>query len=73
MYVTKLTMTFLKETSSFYLYSSHYGVPQVRKRVILIGVRKDLDFKSKDVYDKIVFQNHYCPEMEKKGKNRRFN
>lgn len=55
------------EKETILLNSSHYGVPQVRKRVILIGVRKDLDFKSKDVYDKIS-KTHYCPEMEKKGK-----
>jgi DNA (cytosine-5)-methyltransferase 1 len=27
--------------------SSEYGIPQIRKRVILVGVRKDLDFKYK--------------------------
>ena len=27
--------------------SSDYGIPQIRKRVILVGVRKDLDFKYK--------------------------
>ena len=54
------------EKETILLNSAHYGVPQVRKRVIIIGVRKDLNFKSKDVYKKII-KTHYCPEMEKKG------
>ena len=51
------------------LNSAHYGVPQVRKRVILIAVRKDLNFKSKDVYNKII-KTHYCPQMEKNGETK---
>jgi DNA (cytosine-5)-methyltransferase 1 len=49
------------------LNSVHYGVPQIRKRVILIGVRRDLDFKPEEVYDSII-KTHYSPEMESKGK-----
>lgn len=48
------------------LNSVHYGVPQVRKRVIIIGVRKDLKFKAKDIY-KNILKTHYSPEMEFKG------
>lgn len=48
------------------LNSVHYGVPQVRKRVIIIGVRKDLSFKAKDIYNNII-KTHYSPEMETKG------
>lgn len=48
------------------LNSVHYGVPQVRKRVILIGVRKDLNINSREVYDEIV-KTHYSPEMELKN------
>lgn len=36
------------------LNSVNYGVPQIRKRVILIGVRKDLDIRVEDVYNSIV-------------------
>ncbi|MFI3202107.1 MAG: DNA cytosine methyltransferase [Eubacteriales bacterium] len=32
------------------LNSADYGVPQIRKRVIIIGVRKDLDIDVEDVY-----------------------
>jgi len=48
------------------LNSVHYGVPQVRKRVILIGVRKDLNINSREVYDEIA-KTHYSPEMELKN------
>jgi|LakMenE18May11ns_1017448.scaffolds.fasta_scaffold9834819_2 DNA (cytosine-5)-methyltransferase 1 len=47
------------------LNSVHYGVPQVRKRVIIIGVRKDLKIKVKDIYNNIT-KTHYSPEMELK-------
>ena len=48
------------------LNSIHYGVPQIRKRVILIGVRKDLGIDAKTVYEQIE-KTHYSPEMEAKG------
>lgn len=51
------------------LNSVHYGVPQIRKRVIIIGVRKDLKFKAKDVYNNIV-KTHFSPEMEAKKATR---
>jgi DNA (cytosine-5)-methyltransferase 1 len=66
----------IKEMSKYYdvcdeketilLNSVNYGVPQVRKRVIIIGTRKDLKFKAKDVYKNIEI-THYSPEMKKKG------
>jgi DNA (cytosine-5)-methyltransferase 1 len=48
------------------LNSVHYGVPQIRKRVIIIGVRKDLNFKAIDIYNNIT-KTHFSPEMESKG------
>lgn len=47
------------------LNSVHYGVPQVRKRVVLIGVRKDLKINIKDIYNSIE-KTHYSPDMESK-------
>lgn len=54
------------------LNSCDYGVPQVRKRVILIGVRKDLDINPKDIYTGII-KTHFNPDSsdeEKKGKKK---
>lgn len=47
------------------LNSANYGVPQIRKRVIIIGVRKDLSVEPEDMYTGIV-KTHYDPEMTKK-------
>ena len=44
------------------LNSSNYGVPQVRKRVILIGVRKDLKISAKSIYKDIVKNNSELSE-----------
>lgn len=44
------------------LNASNYGVPQVRKRVIIIGVRKDLPFTPEEMY-KSVIKTNYDPEM----------
>ena len=51
------------------LNSANYGVPQIRKRVIIIGVRKDIGIEPEDMYSSII-KTHYDPEMsddEKKG------
>ena len=44
------------------LNSANYGVPQIRKRVIIIGVRKDIDIKPEEIYEGIA-KTHYDPEM----------
>ena len=44
------------------LNSANYGVPQIRKRVIIIGVRDDLDVDIDTVYASIA-KTHYDPEM----------
>lgn len=54
------------------LNSANYGVPQIRKRVIIIGVKKGLSLSAKDVHDGII-KTHYDPEMseeERKGLKR---
>ena len=53
----------------------HYGVPQLRKRVIIIGVRKDLDVNPQDIYSSII-KTHYSPddtEAEKLNKKKYIN
>ena len=42
------------------LNATNYGVPQERKRVFLLGVRKDLNFTSDAVYAAVV-KTHYAP------------
>ena len=44
------------------LNSANYGVPQIRKRVIITGVRKDLQ-QSADVIHNKIRKTHYDPEM----------
>lgn len=49
------------------LNSANYGVPQIRKRVIIIGVRKDIDLEPEKMYAAIA-KTHYDPEMAEKEK-----
>ena len=54
------------------LNSCDYGVPQVRKRVIIIGVRKDLEIDADLIYDNII-KTHFNPKSsieEKKDKKK---
>lgn len=51
------------------LNACNYGVPQIRRRVIILGVRKDLPFTPEEMYESIKKTN-YDPEMseeERKG------
>ena len=43
------------------LNSVNYGVPQLRKRVIIIGVRKDIDIDVDDMYNGII-KTHFAPD-----------
>lgn len=57
------------EPKMIVLNSSNYGVPQIRKRVIIIGVRKDIEMEPEEVYSGII-KTHSDPEMaeeERKG------
>lgn len=57
----------LKDPNQMVLNSCDYGVPQVRKRVILVGVRKDLEIEPKEIYDSIA-KTHYNPESTEEDK-----
>lgn len=62
----------LNEPESMVLNSCDYGVPQIRKRVILIGVRKDIKIEPQKIYNGII-KTHYNPETkdsEKEGKQK---
>ena len=47
------------------LNSCDYGVPQIRKRVILIGTRKDLNISPERIYE-CIEKTHYSPETNEK-------
>lgn len=52
------------------LNSVNYGVPQLRERVIIIGIRKDVNINIEDIY-KMIKKTNYAPdENEKKGLKR---
>ena len=52
----------LKNPRIMVLNTANYGVPQIRKRVIIIGVRKDINITPEEMYSGIV-KTHYDPEM----------
>ncbi len=57
----------IKSPNDMVLNSCDYGVPQVRKRIILIGVRKDIGINPKEIYNGII-KTHYNPDSSDEGK-----
>ena len=55
----------IKDPNKMVLNSCDYGVPQVRKRVILIGVRKDIKIEPTEIYNEII-KTHYNPKSSEK-------
>ena len=53
--------------------TANYGVPQVRKRVILMGVRKDVSISIEQLYGDVL-KTHFDPEMPegKRGDLKRY-
>src|SRR5690606_33412838 len=56
----------IKSPKEMVLNSADYGVPQIRKRVIIIGVRKDLPFVAEEVYKSIHKTNSESDESNLK-------
>lgn len=54
------------------LNACNYGVPQNRRRVVILGVRKDLSFTPEEIYGSIKKTNYTpeTPEEERKSLNR---
>lgn len=49
--------------------TANYGVPQLRKRIIIMGVRKDIEGKEAyELYDGVKKTN-YDPEMDEQQRN----
>jgi DNA (cytosine-5)-methyltransferase 1 len=60
----------IKDPNNMVLNSCDYGVPQVRKRVILIGVRKGIEIEPIEIYNNII-KTHYRPESSDKERNKK--
>ena len=60
----------IKDPNNMVLNSCDYGVPQVRKRIILIGVRKDIEIEPTEIYNNII-KTHYRPESSDKERNKK--
>ncbi len=52
----------VSKPNSMVLNSADYGVPQIRKRVIIIGVRKDIDISPEQIYGGI--KKTHCDSAE---------
>ena len=60
----------LDDPNKMVLNSCDYGVPQIRKRVILIGVRKDLNIEPIQIYNGIT-KTHFNPESSEQEKEKK--
>lgn len=63
----------LADPSSLEFNMAEYGVPQVRRRIIIMGVRKDIQISPQALYDSIK-KTHYldCSEPATRGKLKKF-
>lgn len=50
--------------------TANYGVPQIRKRIIIMGVRKDIHgIEAKELYQNVI-KTHYDPDMPEKERGK---
>ena len=63
----------LADPSSLEFNMAEYGIPQVRRRIIIMGVRKDIQISPQALYDSIK-KTHYLDSSEpaKRGKLKKF-
>jgi DNA (cytosine-5)-methyltransferase 1 len=57
----------LNKSEMIVLNSCEYGVPQIRKRVFLIGVRKDINYEVTKIFNNIT-KTHYTPTSKNEEK-----
>lgn len=53
----------ITDPSKIVFNTANYGVPQTRKRVILMGIRKDIELSIAQLYDNVI-KTHYDPDMD---------
>ena len=58
----KKNFKIVEQPSTLLFNTANYGVPQIRKRLIIIGVRKDLDLRPEEIYESLKI-THYDPDM----------
>ena len=57
----------INDTYKMILNSCEYGVPQIRKRIFLIGIRKDINYDIKKIFSDIK-KTHYTPDCKNNEK-----
>lgn len=56
----------LADTSRLEFNTAEYGVPQTRRRIIIMGIRNDLSIMPEELYDSLK-KTHYLPEQHPKS------
>lgn len=56
----------LADPSKLEFNTAEYGVPQIRRRIIIIGVRKDLPFSPDEIYKSIKRTHYVCDSSQKR-------